>query len=62
MNSIDAILKKLAQDRFYGSVEIKFEAGNPVLMRKSETLTKLTLSANPNRENRGQHVESNLCR
>ncbi len=31
------MLKKLDQGRFYGSLEIKFEAGKVVLIRKSES-------------------------
>ena len=32
------LLDELERDRFYGSLEIKFEAGHPVLLRKIETI------------------------
>ena len=49
MQSVERVLSELARDRFYGSVEIKFEAGKPVLLRKTETI-KPTEDC---RENRG---------
>jgi len=49
MHSLERVLNELARDRFYGSVEIKFEAGKPVLLRKTETI-KPTEDC---RENRG---------
>ena len=36
--SIVEIVKRLEQAGFYGSLEVKFEAGVPVLIRKSETI------------------------
>lgn len=38
MHSVERVLSELARDRFYGSVEIKFEAGKAVLLRKTETI------------------------
>jgi hypothetical protein len=38
VESVERILAELARDRFYGSVEIKFEAGKAVLLRKTETI------------------------
>ena len=38
MSSVCRVLSQLERDRFYGSVEIKFEAGIPVLLRKTETI------------------------
>jgi hypothetical protein len=32
------LIKKLMDAKFYGTVEVKFEAGNIVLVRKSETI------------------------
>ena len=32
------LLAELEQSRFYGSVEIKYEAGRVVLLRKTETI------------------------
>jgi hypothetical protein len=49
MHSVERVLRGLAGNRFYGSVEIKFEAGKPVLLRKTETI-KTTEDC---RENRG---------
>lgn len=37
MNETGEFLKKLETARFYGSVEVKFEAGIPTLIRKTET-------------------------
>ena len=37
MNEVAQLLRQLEASRFYGSVEIKFEAGVAVLIRKSET-------------------------
>ena len=38
MNGVDEILQALEHSRFYGSVEIKYEAGRVVLLRKTETI------------------------
>jgi hypothetical protein len=38
MQSVERVLSELTRDRFYGSVEIKFEAGKVVLLRKTETI------------------------
>jgi len=37
MNELVQLLRQLEQSRFYGSVELKYEAGRVVLIRKSET-------------------------
>ncbi len=43
------LLEELAGERFFGALELKFEAGHIVVMRKTETLK-------PNyRDNRGIH-------
>ncbi len=34
---IHKLLEDLSRDRFYGSVELKFEAGKVVLVRKTES-------------------------
>jgi len=44
------ILKELEHERFYGSLEMKFEAGRVVLIRKTETI-----KPNNHRDNRGTH-------
>ncbi len=36
--ALSEILRELEHSRFYGSLEIKFEAGRVVLLRKSETI------------------------
>ncbi len=38
MHNINELLTELACQRFYGSLEIKFEAGKVVLLRKTETI------------------------
>lgn len=38
MKRLDQLLTDLERQRFYGSVEIKFEAGKVVLLRKIETI------------------------
>ncbi len=43
-----AVLRQLEQQRFFGSIELKLEAGRVVLLRKTETI-KLT----GYRDNRG---------
>jgi len=55
MDSIETItrlLKDLEQRRFYGGLEIKFEAGRVVVMRKSETI-----KLQDHRNNRGEQNE-----
>ena len=36
--AVNEILRSLEQSRFYGTVELKFESGRVVLIRKTETL------------------------
>jgi len=50
--NITEILRELESNRFYGSVEIKFEAGRIILLRKTETI-----KPNDYRDNRGEHRE-----
>ena len=38
MDKVIALIKKLAEDKFYGSLEIKFEAGKVVLLRMVQTI------------------------
>ena len=40
-----AFYDNLTSAKFYGTLEIKFEAGKPVLIRKEETLKLADLSA-----------------
>ncbi len=54
VNPIQALLQEMARRRFYGSLEIKLEAGNVVLLRKTETVK---LVADDCRDNRGTYHE-----
>ena len=56
MNELVQLLRHLEQARFYGSVELKYEAGRVVLIRKSETLK---LSESSHRDNRSTGHEEN---
>lgn len=38
LEAVQRILVGLSERRFYGSVELRFEAGRVVLLRKTETL------------------------
>lgn len=44
------ILCDLERNRFYGSLELKFESGQVVLLRKTETIKPRNF-----RDNRGEH-------
>ena len=48
--NITEILCDLEKSNFYGSLEVKFEAGHIVLLRKTETI-----KPNNHRDNRGEH-------
>ncbi len=54
MQSLDQLLAELERQRFYGSVEVKLEAGKVVLLRKTETIK---LVADDFRDNRGTYHE-----
>lgn len=49
MNELVQLLRQLEDSRFYGSVELKYEAGRVVLIRKSETLKLSELGYRDNR-------------
>jgi hypothetical protein len=38
MNALSDVLAALQRERFFGSIEMKFEAGRVVLLRKTETI------------------------
>ncbi|KKM97048.1 hypothetical protein LCGC14_1171990 [marine sediment metagenome] len=38
MQKLEQLLADLEKQRFYGSVEVKFESGRVVLVRKTETI------------------------
>ena len=52
--AVNDLLRSLEQSRFYGTVELKFESGRVVLIRKSETIKP---STNDCRDNRGEADE-----
>ena len=56
MTSINELLAELARAHFYGTVEVKLEAGKVVLVRKTETIKPLHTNC---RDNRGKHYERN---
>lgn len=37
-SSVELVLRAFEHDRLYGSVEVKYEAGRAVLIKKSETI------------------------
>jgi hypothetical protein len=47
---IDQLLRELEQNNFYGAVELKFEAGRLILIRKTENIKPQDC-----RDNRGEH-------
>lgn len=52
MSDTEKLISQLEKDGFYGSLEVKFEAGKVVLIRKTESIK-------PNyRNNRGNDNES----
>ncbi len=38
MQGVEQLLRELERQRFYGSLEVKLEAGKVVLLRKTETI------------------------
>ena len=55
ISRIDGFLHELQEQKFFGSVELKFEAGRIVLLRKTETLKPLDKTCRNSRgEARGQ--------
>lgn len=54
MQTVSDILTNLEQERFFGSLEIKFEAGRVVLLRKTETIKPTDENC---RDNRGDSNE-----
>ncbi len=49
---ITRLLRDMEQQRFYGGLEIKFESGHVVLIRKTENI-----KPEDRRNNRGEHSE-----
>jgi hypothetical protein len=56
MQAIADILRDLERIRFFGSIEIKYEAGRVVLVRKTETIKP------PCRDTRGETNEHESIR
>jgi hypothetical protein len=50
LNEAIELIRKLAQQRFYGAITLKFEAGKVIFLRKEETLRPTNLSDNPRRQ------------
>ena len=55
MEQVFALIRRLATERFFGSVTLKFESGQVVVLKKEETIKP----DNPNnyRDNRGKALE-----
>ena len=51
-NVLQETIQELARQRFYGSLEVKLEAGRVVLLRKTETI-----KPDDHRDNRGERNE-----
>lgn len=51
---VSALLDQLQEQRFYGSLELKLEAGRVVLVRKTETIKPLSNDGANYRNNRGE--------
>jgi hypothetical protein len=49
VNELTQLLRQLEAARFYGSVELKYEAGIVVLIRKSETFKPIESNHGNNR-------------
>jgi len=54
VSSVENLLADLERQRFYGSLEVKLEAGKVVLLRKTETIKPV---ADDFRDNRGKYHE-----
>ena len=52
MEQVFALIRRLASERFYGSVTLKFESGQVVVLKKEETIKPQNY-----RDNRGESVE-----
>lgn len=49
MNELVTMLRELEAARFFGSLELKFESGRVVLLKKTETLKPTQSSCGDNR-------------
>lgn len=55
VEDIPAVIDELRRQRFYGSLELKFESGNLVVVKKTQTFRPSPVS---HRENRGSSNET----
>lgn len=55
IEDIPQMLAELSQERFYGALELKFENGHLVVIKKTQTLRAFPVS---HRENRGSSNET----
>ena len=59
-SDVPLLLEQLRQERFFGSLEIKLEAGDVVLLRKTETIKPgINQQGRNHRDNRGQREYAN---
>ncbi len=58
MDSVDQLLTELERQRFYGSLEIKFEAGKVVLLRKTETIKPTVENCRTNRGYKNENSDT----
>jgi len=56
MNDLQQMLSDIERTKFYGSIEVKFEAGKAVLIKRSETFKP---TSNSYGYNRGNHEQPN---
>lgn len=47
--AVTMLLKEFVQDRLYGTIEVKFEAGRVILIRRTESIKPATQSEQPER-------------
>ena len=57
MNEAIELIRKLAHDRFYGALTLKFEAGRITTLKKEQTLKPADLSGKPRNEDGSSESE-----
>lgn len=55
MSELTELLRQLEQSRFYGSLEVRFEAGHVTVIKKTESIKP---GVSDHRNNRGPSCES----
>ncbi len=58
MQNLVQLLRNLERQRFYGSLEIKFEAGKVVLLRKTETIKPTVENCRTNRGYKNENSDT----